>query len=161
MRRVPRFAFVLTALVGALIVLSAVAAIVTASTAQSGDRPSIGLIQAAGGTLTGIVKDKDNRSVNGAQVILSQGSQEVATTTTGSSGYFDFLEAAGTYNLTINYTGYEIYTKTVTLVDGQTLDLGYVMLTPVPNYFWVMMDIIMVVGAVAIFLVVGKRVRKL
>lgn len=161
MRRIPRFVLVFAALVGASIVLSAVAASVPASNAPTGGGHSLGLIQAAGGTLTGIVKDKDNRSANGAQVVLSQGALEIATTTTGSNGSFIFLETAGTYNLTINYTGYEIYTKTVTLVDGQMLDLGYIMLTPVPNYFWVLMDIIMVVGAVVIFLVVGKRMRKL
>ena len=161
MRKISRFAIVLTALVGALIVLSAVAASIPASNTPTGGRHPLGLIQAVGGTLTGIVKDKDNRSANGAQVVLSQGAHQIATTTTGSNGSFVFLEAAGTYNLTINYTGYEIYTKNVTLIDGQMLDLGYMMLTPVPNYFWVMMDIIMVVGAVVIFLVVGKRVRML
>ncbi|MGD1059878.1 MAG: carboxypeptidase-like regulatory domain-containing protein [Methanomassiliicoccales archaeon] len=162
MRQSIRSASVLSALIVTMIVLSSAASANAAfSSGSAGGGSAAGVLQAAGGILTGVVKDKDNISVDGAQVVLSQGGQAIATTTTGSDGSFNFLEAAGTYNLTINYTGYEIYTKTVTLVDGQTLDLGFVMLTPVPNYFWVLMDIIMVGGAVTIFLVVGKRVRRL
>ncbi len=150
-----------SALIAVLIVLSALSIPVTAGNSSDGERPAFGLIQAGSGTLTGIVKDKDNRSVNGAQVILSQGAQAIAEANTGSDGSFSFSELEGTYNLTVNYTGYELYTKAVTIVAGQTTDLGFIMLTPVPNYFWVMMDIIMVVGVIMIFLVVGTRVRKL
>ncbi len=143
-------------LVISLVILSALP---TSGSAAGGH--GLAAIQQGSGSVTGIVKDKDNRSVNGAQVVLSQGTQQIAETNTGSDGSFNFLEAEGTYNLTINYTGYEIFNKTVDIVAGQTTNLGYIMLTPIPNYYWVLMDVIMVIGAALIFVVVGKRVRKL
>ncbi|HVO77877.1 MAG TPA: carboxypeptidase-like regulatory domain-containing protein [Methanomassiliicoccales archaeon] len=155
MSRTTRGFTAITALIVSLVVLIAL------SVPVSADNSSLGTLQQGSGSLTGIVKDKDNRSVNGATVILSQGSQQIGETTTGSDGSFNFAEIEGTYNLTINYTGYEIYNRSVTIVAGQTTNLGYIMLTPVPSYFWILMDIIMVVGAALIFVVVGKRVRKL
>ncbi len=155
MRMSVRGLAVISLLVVSLVVLSAL------SIQVSADASGLGILQQGSGNITGIVKDKDNRSVNGAQVILSQGSHQIAEANTGSDGSFNFLQVEGTYNLTINYTGYEIYNRSVTIVAGQITDLGYIMLTPVPNYYWVLMDLIMVVGAIAIFFVVGPRVRKL
>jgi len=143
----------------ALLVLSGFALV--ADAVSAGNTHPSAPAQGVGGTVTGVIKDVNNRSADGAQVVLSQGSQLIASQKTGSNGSFSFLVPAGTYDLTINYTGYQIYTKTVNLVEGQTLDLGYVRLTALPSYYWILMDIIMVVGAVSIFLLVGKRVRKL
>ena len=77
------------------------------------------------GTISGIVKDKDGNTIEGATVTLSS---EVSTTT-GTDGSFSFDNVpSGSYDLTIEKSGYVKSSKEVTVDIGKNTDLGTIVL---------------------------------
>ena len=80
----------------------------------------------AQGTVKGVVRDASNHeSLVGATVVV------VGTTngmTTSLNGSFALQVPAGSHQVKISYVGYESLTKSVTVKDGQTIDLGNIKL---------------------------------
>lgn len=111
-------------------------------------------------TLSGQIKDNRNETVSGAEVVLLSKGETVASTTTDSEGRFQLSAPGGAYNLTVSKP--EIVTKTVQveLTPGAETDLGVLEVELVPNSTWILIDGVIVVGAVALYLV-GRRNQKL
>jgi hypothetical protein len=112
------------------------------------------------GTLTGQVRDDSNNTVADAEVVLLLKGEVVASTTTDSQGMFQLSAPSGTYNLTISKS--EIITRTVSveIISGEETDLGVVSVELTPDYTWVLINVVIIAGAVGLFLV-GRRNQKL
>jgi hypothetical protein len=72
------------------------------------------------GTISGTLKDADGNPVANATVMLSNG----RSTISDSNGYFEFNNVtSGSYTITINQSGFEIITQTVSTTSGETIVL--------------------------------------
>ncbi len=112
------------------------------------------------GTISGQVKDERNETVQGADIVLLQGGEIVASTTTDSEGRFSLTAPSGSYNLTISKSDIITRTIQVEVIGGQGVDLGEVSVQLVPSSTWILIDVVIVIGAVGLFLV-GRRNQKL
>src|SRR5580700_8807013 len=74
------------------------------------------------GGLTGTVTDQSGAVVAGASVALKDATGSTQTTTTGSSGIFQFtLLKPGTYTLLVTHPGFKQVSQTVDVLLGQTV----------------------------------------
>ncbi|HUL39853.1 MAG TPA: carboxypeptidase regulatory-like domain-containing protein [Methanomassiliicoccales archaeon] len=112
------------------------------------------------GTLTGQIRDNRNDTVAGASVDLLSKGEIVSSTTTDSDGRFQIDAPGGSYNLTISKSSIVTRTVQVDIAAGRNTDLGVVDVDLTPNSAWILIDVIIVVGAIALFLV-GRRNQKL
>jgi len=113
----------------------------------------------ADGTVKGVIKDADGRIMDQADVRLMNGTTTSAAMITSSNGAFSFTLAAGSYNLTVNKTGYLMYQRPLTLVQGQILDLGTVTISRLPDYLWAFVVSAIVLGATILALLMRRRQR--
>ncbi|MCX6652252.1 MAG: carboxypeptidase-like regulatory domain-containing protein [Methanomassiliicoccales archaeon] len=118
-----------------------------------------GLATYADGTVKGVIKDADGRIMDQADVRLMNGTMTSAAMITSSDGAFSFTLTAGSYNLTVNKTGYQMYQRPVTLAQGQTLDLGTVTISRVPDYLWAVVVGAIVLGAAFLAVLMQRRQR--
>jgi hypothetical protein len=112
------------------------------------------------GSVRGQVKDVGNNTIAGAEVTLRSGDMEVATTSTDSDGAFQITAPMGKYNLTISKPEIVSFTVPVDIVSGEELDLGVIEVEQAPDYQWVVIDTIIIIGAIGLFWV-GRRNQRL
>ena len=112
------------------------------------------------GTVKGQVKDEGNNTVAGAEVTLRSGDMVVVTTSTDDDGAFSITAPNGKYNLTISKQEIVSFTVPVDIVSGEELDLGVIEVEQAPDYQWIVIDIIIIIGAIGLFWV-GKRNQRL
>jgi len=81
---------------------------------------------AAGGNITGTVKDPGGSAVAGAQVVITDAtSKKTLSTTTDSSGAFKFDNLTpGLYTLTITQNGFKKVDQQITIIDGKTANIN-------------------------------------
>lgn len=78
------------------------------------------------GKITGIIKDgQSNELLAGAVLNLSNadGTKNLAGTTSDLDGHFELQVKGGTYQLKVQYMGYEAWSEPITLQDQQVLQL--------------------------------------
>ena len=74
------------------------------------------------GTIDGVVTDPNGNPLADATVTLGNG----LSTMTDSNGHFTFSDvAAGTYDVTVSKAGYRSFTNSITVDDGEIIDLGH------------------------------------
>jgi hypothetical protein len=112
------------------------------------------------GTVRGQVKDAGNNTVPGAEVTLRSGDMVVATTSTDSDGAFLITAPKGKYNLTISKQEMVSFTIPVDIASGEEVDLGVIEVEQAPDYQWVVIDVVIIIGAIGLFWV-GKRNQRL
>lgn len=112
------------------------------------------------GSVAGQVRDGRNSTVPGADVLLISRGEVIASTTTDSDGRFQLSAPSGTYNLTISKSDVVTKTVQVEIVSGEEMDLGVVEVELAPDYAWVLINAVIVVGAVGLFWV-GRRNQRL
>jgi len=72
--------------------------------------------------ITGKVLDSNNAAIEGANVVLTNDSQQRKGATTDSDGNFSIeVGESSTYNIRISFIGYETYTKNLSLSDNKNL----------------------------------------
>jgi iron complex outermembrane receptor protein len=76
------------------------------------------------GTVSGIVRDPGGNPLSGASVTV-QGSSR--GTTTNNEGRFSLPIGAGTHQVTASYVGFGATRKTVTVGDGQTVEVDFLL----------------------------------
>lgn len=113
----------------------------------------------ADGTVKGVIKDVDGRAVDKADVRLMNGTVTSAAMITSSDGAFSFTLTAGIYNLTVNKTGYQMYQRPVTILQGQTLNLGTVTILRMPDYLWAVVVGVIILGAAFLAVLMRRRQR--
>jgi hypothetical protein len=84
----------------------------------------------------------------------------VVTTSTDDDGAFLITAPKGKYNLTISKQEIASITVPVDIVSGEELDLGVIEVEQAPDYQWIVIDIIIIIGAIGLFWV-GKRNQRL
>ena len=79
--------------------------------------------------ITGTITDLENISIEGANIILTNKEKKQNGVTSDVGGDFS-IEASkpGVYNIRISYLGYNLYTKSLTVVDNQNINLGIIIL---------------------------------
>ena len=112
------------------------------------------------GTVRGQVKDEGNNTVAGAEVTLRSGDMVVVTTSTDDDGAFSITAPKGKYNLTVSKQEIVSFTVPVDIVSGEELNLGVIEVAQAPDYQWVVIDIVIIIGAIGLFWV-GKRNQRL
>ncbi len=112
------------------------------------------------GTISGQVKDERNDTVQGADIVLLQGGETVSSTTTDSEGRFSLTAPSGSYNLTISKSDIITRTIQVEVIGGLEVNLGEVSVELVPSSTWILIVVVIVIGAIGLFLV-GRRNQKL
>jgi len=72
--------------------------------------------------ITGKVLDSNNAAIEGANVVLTNDSQQRKGATTDSDGNFSIeVGESSTYNIRISFIGYESYTKNLSISDSKNL----------------------------------------
>ncbi|MDD1756226.1 MAG: carboxypeptidase regulatory-like domain-containing protein [Methanomassiliicoccales archaeon] len=112
------------------------------------------------GSVTGQVVDDRGDLVADADVLLLHNNEVVAETKTDDNGRFQISAPAGSYNLTISKDSIIAKTVPVEITAGGALDIGVVQVQPAPDYEWVVIDAVIVVGALGLFFV-GNRNQRL
>lgn len=108
------------------------------------------------GSIAGKVKDDRNYTVEGVEVKVLKDGAVIASTTTDSNGNFNVEAPQGSYNLSLSSPKIEARTLQVNVSAGETLELGVVKVERAPDYTWVAIDVVIVLGAVGFFFV-GRR----
>jgi subtilase family serine protease len=109
------------------------------------------------GSITGVVMDQNGNLVSGAEVKLRSNGALVANVTTGSDGRFTINAPAGAYELTISKAGMLEKTVSATISTGQTVDLGDQTLEPDKTLAYIVIMVVIVIGAVALAVWVPRR----
>jgi uncharacterized membrane protein len=94
--------------------------------------------------------------VEGVEVKVLKDGVVIASTTTDSNGNFNVEAPQGSYNLSLSSPKIEARTLQVNVTAGETLELGVVKVERAPDYTWVAIDVVIVLGAVGLFFV-GRR----
>jgi len=85
---------------------------------------SAGAVEGQTSTLQGRVRDGEGAAVYGGTVLLDVGDRSMGAADTDRLGSFRITElAAGTYRMSVLALGYARLEQTITLTDGQTLEL--------------------------------------
>lgn len=111
-------------------------------------------------TLSGQISDGNNNAVADADVVLISKGEVIASTTSDSEGRFQLSAPSGTYNLTISKPNVITKTVQVEMMSGEATDLGVVTVELVPDYTWILIDVVIIAGAIGLYLV-GRRNQKL
>ena len=109
------------------------------------------------GSITGVVMDQNGNLVSGAEVKLRSSGVLVGNVTTGSDGRFTINAPAGAYELTISKAGMLEKTVSATISTGQTVDLGDQTLEPDKTLAYIVIMVVIVIGAVALAVWVPRR----
>ncbi|WP_158837825.1 TonB-dependent receptor [Polaribacter sp. L3A8] len=79
--------------------------------------------------ITGKIIDLENVSIEGATIILTNKEKIQNGVISGSAGNFSIeVNKSGAYNIRISYLGYNLYTKSLTVIDNENINLGTIIL---------------------------------
>ncbi|MDD1746548.1 MAG: Ig-like domain-containing protein, partial [Methanomassiliicoccales archaeon] len=109
------------------------------------------------GHVTGVVLDKDGNPIANANVNMSQGTGFFVNTTSDANGNFALDIPLGTYNLTISAPGQKDTVRNDVVVGSGTTVLGDVGMSPVDNWTWLIVAVIIIVAAVLILLYLRSK----
>jgi len=112
------------------------------------------------GSVKGQVRDDQYSTVSGADVLLIADGEVVAETTTDADGRFQLSAPAGAYDLSISKSDIIAKTVPVEISVGEEVDLGVVEVQLAPDYAWLLINAVIVIGAVGLFFV-GNRNQRL
>jgi len=108
--------------------------------------------------VTGVVLDKNGNPIANATVNMSQGTGFWKTTLTDANGNFGIDVPVGTYNLTISASGQkDLVRNDVVVGAGQTNVIADLGMTPVDNWTWLIVAVIIIVAALLILLYLRSK----